>query len=135
MLADQWAASILVLDSWFALHVRYIPYLLDQTPRLLFISSCNFVWLLFERCLLNSVLLVKSFVNVRASSKASFNKELQCSDLVLKQTFQLLDQPPLCYKAVPTRHLQSVSSFSSPMTSHVDRPPCLKTFLDSSLGT
>ena len=25
-----------------------IPYLLDQTPRLLFISSHNFVWLLFE---------------------------------------------------------------------------------------
>ena len=42
-----------------------------------------------------------------------------------------LDQPPLCYKAVPTRHFQSVSSFS---ISHNDRPPCLKkcrTSLDS----
>ena len=29
------------------------------------------------------------------------NKELWCGDLVLKQTFQLLDQPPLCYKVVP----------------------------------
>jgi len=37
---------------------------------------------------------------------------LRCGDLVLKQTFQL-DQPPLCYKAVPTWHLQRVSSFSS----------------------
>ena len=54
-------------------------------------------------------LLKKSFVNV----KASFNKELRCGDLVLKQTLQLLDEPPLCYKAVPTRHLQSVSLFSS----------------------
>ena len=68
-----------------------------------------------ERCLLNSVLSVKSFVIVRALRKASFykiNEELQCDDLVFKQTFQL-DQPPLWYKAVPTRHLQSVSSFSS----------------------
>ena len=35
-----------------------------------------------------------------------------CSDLGLKQTFQL-DQPPLCYKVVPTWYPQSVSSFSS----------------------
>ena len=41
-----------------------------------------------------------------------FNKELRCGGLDLKQTFQF-DQPPLCYKAVLTRHLQSVSSFSS----------------------
>ena len=32
-----------------------------------------------------------------------------------------LDQLPVCYKAVPTRHFQSVSSIS-----HDDRPPCLK---------
>ena len=53
---------------------------------------------IWERRLLNSVLLVKSFVNVRALRKASFfKKELWC-DLGLKQTFQLLDQPPLCHK-------------------------------------
>ena len=28
--------------------ILYIPYSLDQTPWLLFISLCNFVWLLFE---------------------------------------------------------------------------------------
>ena len=27
---------------------KHIPYLLDQMPRLLFISSINFVWLLFK---------------------------------------------------------------------------------------
>ena len=42
--------------------------------------------------LLNSVLLVKSFVNARALRNSSFiNKELQCGDFVLKQAFQLLD--------------------------------------------
>jgi len=33
------------------------------------------------------------------------NKELWCGDLVA--TFQLLDQPPLCYIVVPTQHIQS----------------------------
>ena len=55
----------------------YLPYyLLDRTPRPLFISSCNFAWVLFEssfylragtnreRHLLHSVLTVKTFVNV-----------------------------------------------------------------------
>ena len=41
------------------------------------------------------------------------NKELRCGDFVLKQNFQLLDHPSLSYKVAPTRHLQSVSSFSS----------------------
>ena len=52
-----------------------------------------------EQSLLNSVFSVKTFLNVKALRKASFvsiNKELRCSDLVLKQTFQLLDQPLLC---------------------------------------
>ena len=59
--------------------------------------------------------LGKIFRNCKGIEKSQFykiNEELRCGDLVLKQTFQL-DQPPLCYKAVPTRHLQSVSSFSS----------------------
>ena len=59
----------------------YVAYLLDHTPRLLFISSRNFAWVLFESgfysrvgtnrewCLLNSVLMVKSFVNVRVLRK------------------------------------------------------------------
>ena len=58
----------------------------------------------------------KIFRNFKSIEKCQFyniNKELRCGDLVLKQTFQLLDQPPLCYKAVPTQHLQCVSSFSS----------------------
>ena len=33
--------------------------------------------------------------------------------LGFEATFQLLDEPLLCYKAVPTRHLQSISLFSS----------------------
>ena len=88
-----------------------------------------------ERHLLNSMLLVKSFVNVRALRKSQFykiNEELQYGDLVMKHTFQFLDQSPLCYKAVPTRHLQSVSSFLLPMTSHIDHPPCLKKMLNFS---
>ena len=71
--------------------------------------------------------LGKIFRNCKGIEKSQFykiNEELQCGDLVLKQTFQL-DQLPLCYKVVPTRHLQSVSSFL-PMISHDDRPPCLK---------
>ena len=54
------------------------------------------------------------FHNCKGFEKSQFykiNEELKCSDLVLKQTFQL-DRPSLCYKAVSTRHLQSVSSFS-----------------------
>ena len=54
------------------------------------------------------------FHNCKGFEKSQFyeiNEELLCSDLVLKQTFQL-DRPSLCYKAVSTRHLQSVSSFS-----------------------
>ena len=70
-----------------------------------------------EQHLLDSVLSVKK-------------KELRCVDLVLKQTFQLLDQPPLCYKykAVPTRHIQSVSLFSSLNNLHIDCPLCLKNY-------
>jgi len=60
-----------------------------------------------ERCL-------KSFVNVRALRTASFIRSTKnYGDLILKQNFQLLDQSSLSYKAVPTWHLQSVSSLSS----------------------
>ena len=41
------------------------------------------------------------------------NKEFRCDDFVSKQNFQLLDRPSLSYKVAPTRHLQSVSLFSS----------------------
>ena len=57
----------------------------------------------------------KIFRNCKGFEKSQFhkiNEELRRGDLGLKQTFQL-DQPPLCFKAVPTRHLQSVPSFSS----------------------
>ena len=82
-----------------------------------------------ERLLIESGklrVLGKIFRNRKGNEKNQFykiNEELRCGDLLLKQTFQL-DQPPLCYKAVPTRHLQCVSSL--PMISHDDRPPCLK---------
>ena len=58
--------------------------------------------------------ICKIFCKCKGFEKSQFykiNKELRCGDLVLKQNFQLLDQPSLSYKAVPTRHLQSVSSF------------------------
>ena len=65
--------------------------------------------------LLNSV-SGKMFRKCNGFEKSQFirlTKNIRCGDLVLKQTFQLLDQPPLCYRAVPTSHLQSVSSFCS----------------------
>ena len=55
------------------------------------------------------------FRNCKGFEESQFykiNEELWCGALVLKQTFQL-DQPLLCYKVVPTWHLQSISSFSS----------------------
>ena len=90
---------------------RRVPYLLDQTPRLHFISSRNFVRLLFESgyksraAFIKLSVIGKTFVKCKGFEKSRFckiNKELRYGDLVLKQTFQLLDQPPLCYKAVPT---------------------------------
>ena len=66
----------------------------------------------------------KIFGNCKGFEKRQFYKndeKLQCGDLVLKQTFQL-DQPALCFKAVPTRNLQSVPSIFFQW----DRPPCLK---------
>ena len=68
-----------------------------------------------EQRLLNSVFSVKFFVIARALRKTSF----------IQRIAMQLDQPPLCYKAVPTRHFQSVSSFSSNDFTR-DRPPCLK---------
>ena len=59
--------------------------------------------------LLNSVLSVKSFLNVRALRKASFARLTKNYDAVT----WFWSKPSSCYKAVPTRHLQSVSSFSS----------------------
>ena len=34
-------------------------------------------------------------------------------DLVLKRTFQVLYQPPLCYNAVPTRHRQDTTTLAT----------------------
>ena len=72
-----------------------------------------------ERHLLNSVLSVKIFRECKGFEKSQFymiNKELQCGDLDLKQTFQFLDQPPLCHQLdlqsgsyLHVWHLQSVS--------------------------
>ena len=70
-----------------------------------------------ERLLIkSSVYKLSIFRKYKGFEKSQFykiNKELQCGDVVLKQSFQLLDQPLLCCKAVPTRHLQTLSSFSS----------------------
>ena len=52
------------------------------------------------------------------------DKELRCGDLVLKQNFQLLDQPSRSYKAVPSIYRTSdpFPRFLLPMISHIDRP-------------
>ena len=39
----------------------------------------------------------------------NINSELKCSDSISEQNYHFLDQPSLSDKAVPTRHLQSVS--------------------------
>ena len=72
-----------------------------------------------ERHLLNSVLSVKIFRECKGFEKSQFymiNKELQCGDLDLKQTFQFHDQLPLCHQLdlqsgsyLHVWHLQSVS--------------------------
>ena len=91
-----------------------ISYLLDQMPRLLFISSRNFVWLLFESGYYSRAAFIKLsgigkiFCKCKCFKFYNINKELRCGDLVLKQNFQLLDQPSLSYKAVPTWHLQFI---------------------------
>ena len=92
----------------------YIPYLLGQTPlyRGFYLrAATNQEWHL--------VLSVKVFRKCKGFEKSQFytiNKELRCGDLDLKQTFQFLDQPPLCHKLdlqsgsyLHVRHLQSVS--------------------------
>ena len=48
----------------------YVPYLLDQTPRLLIISSRNFVRLLFE----NGYCSRAAFIKPKGSKQMSFEK-------------------------------------------------------------
>ena len=57
----------------------------------------------------------KSFVNTctKGLEFCNINSELTCGDLISERNVQLLDQLSLFNKAVPTRHLQFVSSFSS----------------------
>ena len=45
--------------------------------------------------------------------------------MVFKQTIQLLDQLPLCYKAVSNSTSNPLPRFLLPMTLLVDHPPCL----------
>ena len=94
-----------------------IPYSLDQTPRLLFISSRNFVRLLFE----SGYYLRAAFIKLSAvsgigkifckckgfekSQLYKINKELRCGDLVLKQNFQLLDHG----RRFPTKRYSNIS--------------------------
>ena len=91
-----------------------VPYLLDQTPRLLIAQFCAAS--IRERRLLNSVFSVKFFVIVRALRKASFIRRI---------TMQL-DQPLLCYEAVYLHGTSNPFPRFLPLISHDDRPPCLK---------
>ena len=62
--------------------------MLVQTPWLLFISSCNFVWLAFIKL----SVIGKIFHKCKGFEKRQFykiNQELRCGYLVLKQTFQV----------------------------------------------
>ena len=70
----------------------------------------------------------KIFHKCKGLEKSQFYKlykELQCADLVFKQTFQLLDQPPVCYNAVSNSTSNPFPHFLLPMTLLVDCPPCL----------
>ena len=105
---QQWLLRVRVAmhEARFA---KGVPYLLDQTLRYYLFHRANLCGFYSraatnrEQRLLNSVFSVKFFVIARALRKASF----------IRRIAMQLDQPPLCYKAVPTRHFQSVSSFSS----------------------
>ena len=74
-----------------------------------FCAAFIWEWLLIEleQHLLNSVSSVQVFrTECKCFEKSQFyklNKKYRCGDLVLKQTFQLLDQPPLCCTAPPIR--------------------------------
>ena len=91
-------------------HVQLLPYLHDQMPWLLFISSRNFVWCLLERAmirerhLLNSVVSVKSFVNVRAFPASWSALAFLQSGTYQHSTSNLFPR------------------FFVPMTSHIDHP-------------
>ena len=95
-------------------------YSLDQTPRLLFVLSINFVWIQFKSgnywrvafFLFNPVKLKKNSCT-KGLDFYSINSELTCGDFVSKKDLQHLDQPSLFDKAVPTWHLQSSFPFSS----------------------
>ena len=88
----------------------FILYLLDQTYCLFHDAIlCGFysrAATIPEWLLLNSEVVVKSFVNIRALTKSQFyniTKILRYADS--KQNFQLLEQPSFSCKAVLTRHL------------------------------
>ena len=89
----------------------------DATATIYFIMQFCVKWRL-----LKSVFSVKIFRNCKGFEKSQFYKNCGAAW-----------SATVCYKAVPTRHFQSVSSFL-PMISHDDRPLCLKecrTSLDS----
>ena len=105
-------------------------------------SFCSRAATNHERRLLNSVLSVKSFGNViRALRKACFIRLTKNYDVVTwfwSQPSSFLISRHFATK----RYLHGTSNlfpcFLLPMTSHVDRPLCLKqcqTSLDSSVGT
>ena len=64
-----WIHNKLPPPSWASSRGEHLPYLLDQTPRLLFISLRNFVRLLFESGVY--CYSVKSYVIVKVLRKAS----------------------------------------------------------------
>ena len=94
--------KVLYLMEVVLTYTRKIDYRICsiRRRRLLSISSRNFVWLLFYYSLRAAFIKLsaigKSFHKCKGFEKRQFykiNKELRCGDLVLKQAFQLLDQP------------------------------------------
>ena len=92
----EWVESMGVVSGCGC---KDVLYSLDQTPRLLSISSHNFVRLLFKSGYYSRVAFIKLsgiskiFCKCKGFEKSQFykiNKELRCGDLVLKQNFRIL---------------------------------------------
>ena len=114
--------------------ILYI-YLLNQMPRLLFVSTCNSMWLLF-RCGyysraafiklkgIGEIICKNTCKGLEKSQLNNISKILRCAGS--KKSFQLFDQQSFSCKVVSTQHLHSIFSSFLPMTLYID-PTWLQT--------
>ena len=106
----------LTWEPWWAIlpahttYLYYITYFLDQTPWLLFISSRNFVRLLFK----SSYYLRAAFIKLCVLGKIFRNyKGFEKSQFYMENCNAAWSATALLQSGIPTWHFQSVSSFSS----------------------